>query len=71
MPKGLDGLHTFTNPTDEHVRVLAWSTAPIPEVVVYPELGKVWVVTRDPFEKPAEGEDEGIVASFDWPPSET
>ena len=71
MPKGLDGLHTFTNPTGEPARVLAWSTAPLPEVVVYPELGKLYVVTRDPFEKPTKGEDTGIVASFDWPPSET
>jgi uncharacterized cupin superfamily protein len=69
-PKGIAGLHTFTNPTNEPVRVLAWSTAPIPEVVLYPELGKVWVVTREPFEEPPEGTDPGIVASFDWPPTE-
>ena len=69
-PKGIAGLHTFTNPTNEPARVLAWSTAPIPEVVLYPELGKVWVVTRDPFEKAPKGADPGIVASFDWPPSE-
>jgi hypothetical protein len=30
----------------------------------------VWVVTRDPFEKPPDGDDPGIVASFDWPPTE-
>ena len=69
-PKGIAGLHTFTNPTNEPARVLAWSTAPIPEVVLYPELGKVWVVTRDPFEKAPKGADPGIVASFDWPPTE-
>jgi uncharacterized cupin superfamily protein len=69
-PKGIAGLHTFTNPTNEPVRVLAWSTAPMPEVVLYPELGKVWVVTRDPFEEPAASADKGIVASFDWPPHE-
>ena len=43
------------------------STAPIPEVVYYPELGKVWVVTRDPFVEPAAGErklEEGEVVSF-------
>jgi uncharacterized cupin superfamily protein len=66
--RGLAGMHTFTNPTDEPARILAVSTAPIPEVVLYPELGKVFVVTRDPFETPAEGDDPGIVASFDWPP---
>ena len=69
-PRGLAGLHTFTNPTDEPARILAVSTAPSPEVVVYPELGKVFVVTRDPFATPAEGDDPGIVASFDWPPPE-
>jgi uncharacterized cupin superfamily protein len=67
MPKGGAGLHTFTNPSEEPARVLAWSTAPIPEVVVYPGLEKLYVVTRDPFEK---GDDQGFVASFDWPPKE-
>ena len=69
-PKGIAGLHTFTNPTDEPVRILAVSNAPVPEVVYYPELGKLWVVTRDPFTEPAEGEDPGIVASFDYAPDE-
>jgi uncharacterized cupin superfamily protein len=69
-PRGLAGMHTFTNPTDEPARILAVSTAPSPEVVVYPELGKVFVVTRNPLETPAEGDDPGIVASFDWPPPE-
>jgi uncharacterized cupin superfamily protein len=68
-PRGIAGLHTFTNPTDEPVRILAVSTAPLPEVVYYPELGKVWVVTRDPFETPAADEDPGIVASFDYTPN--
>jgi uncharacterized cupin superfamily protein len=67
-PKGIAGLHTFTNPTEEPARILAVSNAPIPEVVYYPELGKVWVVTRDPFVEPDEGEDPGIVASFDYDP---
>jgi uncharacterized cupin superfamily protein len=69
-PRGLAGMHTFTNPTDEAARILAVSTAPSPEVVVYPELKKVSVVTRNPFETPAEGDDPGIVASFDWSPDE-
>ena len=45
-----DGLHTFTNPTDEHARVLADldRVVPSPEVVVYPELGKIGVTTRHP-----------------------
>jgi uncharacterized cupin superfamily protein len=67
MPRGMDGLHTFTNPTDEHARVLAISTLPVPEVVVYPEIGKVGVATRDPFAAPPENGDKGIVAMFDLP----
>lgn len=67
-PRGIEGLHTFTNPTDAPARVLAVSTNPTPEVVFYPEIGKIGVVTRNPFEKPAEGEDQGIVAMFDIPP---
>ena len=35
-PRGLAGLHTFTNPTDAPARVLAVSTLPIPEVVAVP-----------------------------------
>lgn len=69
-PRGIEGLHTFTNPTEEPARVLAVSTAPLPEVVLYPELGKVWVVTRDPFEPAPEGGDPGIVAAFDIPTDE-
>ena len=69
-PRGLAGLHTFTNPTDAPARVLAVSTNPVPEVVLYPEIGKVAVATRSPFEKPADGEDQGIVAMFDVPPEQ-
>ncbi len=67
MPRGLAGLHTFTNPTDEPARVLAISTLPVPEVVLYPELGKFGVATRNPLEPPAAGEDPGIVGLFDLP----
>jgi uncharacterized cupin superfamily protein len=69
MLPGLRGLHTFTNPTDEPARVLAISNKVEPEVVVYPELGKVAVATRSPFEVP-EGDDKGIVAMFDIPSSD-
>jgi hypothetical protein len=48
--------------------MLVVSTKPAPEVVLYPEIGKVAVATRSPFEKPADGEDQGIVAMFDVPP---
>jgi uncharacterized cupin superfamily protein len=67
-PRGLAGLHTFTNPTESPARVLAVSTNPQPEVVLYPEIGKVAVATRNPFEKPADGEDPGVVAMFDMAP---
>ncbi len=67
-PRGIAGLHTFTNPTDSPARVLAVSTAPTPEVVLYPEIGKVAVSTRsNPFEPVPEGGDKGIVAMFDIP----
>ena len=66
-PRGPDGLHTFTNPAEEPARVLAVSTNPSPEVVLYPELGKFGVATRHPFVPLAEGEDSGIVGLFDLP----
>jgi uncharacterized cupin superfamily protein len=70
MPRGIEGLHTFTNPTNERARVLAISTVAVPEVVLYPELGKFGVATRDPFAPVPEGGDAGVVGLFDLP-SET
>ena len=67
MPRGIEGLHTFTNTTDELARVLAISTMPSPEVVLYPELGKFGVATRDPFASVPEGEHPGVVGLFDLP----
>jgi uncharacterized cupin superfamily protein len=67
MPRGIDGLHTFTNPTDELARVLAISTVAVPEVVLYPELGKFGVATRDPFAPVPEGTHPGVVGLFDLP----
>jgi uncharacterized cupin superfamily protein len=67
MPRGLAGLHTFTNPTDEPARVLAISTKSVPEVVLYPELGKFGVATRDPFTPVPEGGDKGVLGLFDLP----
>jgi uncharacterized cupin superfamily protein len=64
---GPTGMHTFTNPTGEPARVLAISTQAVPEVVVYPELGKFGVATRDPFTPVPEGGDAGIVGMFDLP----
>ena len=37
FPEGRDGLHTFSNPTDEPVRMLGISTKRFPDVVAYPE----------------------------------
>jgi uncharacterized cupin superfamily protein len=65
MPRGLEGLHTFTNQTGEPARVLAVSTTAIPEVVLYPEIGKFGVATRDPFS--GGGDDPGVVGLFDLP----
>jgi uncharacterized cupin superfamily protein len=67
MPRGIEGLHTFTNPTEEPARVLAISTMPVPEVVLYPEIGKFGVSTRDPFAPVAAGGDRGVVGLFDLP----
>lgn len=66
-PRGVEGLHTFANRGGEPARVLAISTVVSPEVVLYPELGKVGVATRNPFEPVPEGGDPGIVAMFDLP----
>ena len=71
MPRGIEGLHTFTNPTDEPARVLAISTMPVPEVVLYPEIGKFGVSTRDPFAPIAEGGDKGVVGLFELPAADT
>jgi mannose-6-phosphate isomerase-like protein (cupin superfamily) len=68
-PDGRDGLHTFTNPTDEPVRLLAISAGGFPDVVAYPEHGVAWVATRNPdFDAP--GADPGIIARFDLPPED-
>jgi hypothetical protein len=47
-PEGRAGLHTFSNPTDEPVGILAISAGSFPDVVAYPEHGYPWVATRDP-----------------------
>lgn len=66
-PEGLEGLHTFTNPTTEPVRILALSASRFPDVVAYPEQGIAWVATRNPdFPAPQSG-DKGIIARFELP----
>jgi uncharacterized cupin superfamily protein len=67
-PEGRAGRHTFGNPTDEPVQILAISAGSFPDVVAYPEHGYAWVATRDP--DPlllAQGGDPGIIARFEIP----
>ena len=67
-PEGRAGLHTFSNPTDEPVRLLAISAGSFPDVVAYPEHGYAWVATRDPDpELLAKGGDPGIITRFEIP----
>jgi uncharacterized cupin superfamily protein len=65
--EGRAGLHTFTNPTGEPVRILAVSAGRFPDVVAYPEHGYAWVATRDPELPPPAGGDPGIIARFGLP----
>jgi uncharacterized cupin superfamily protein len=64
-PRGKEGTHTVANPGDEPALVLAVSTANYPDVVLYPEMGRVGVATRHPLEPP--GEDEGVIGMFEHP----
>lgn len=67
-PEGRAGLHTFSNPTDEPVELLAISAGSFPDVVAYPEHGYAWVATRDPDPNVlAQGGDPGIIARFEIP----
>ena len=65
FPEGRDGLHTFSNPMDEPVRMLGISTKRFPDVVAYPERGVAWVATRHPERSVREGGDEGVIARFE------
>ena len=67
-PEGRAGLHTFSNPTDEPVAILAMSAGGFPDVVAYPEDGYAWVATRDPDpDLLAKGGDPGIITRFEIP----
>ena len=67
-PDGRAGVHAYSNPTDEPVRILAISAGSFPDVVAYPEHGYAWVATRDPDpELLARGGDPGIIARFEIP----
>ncbi len=67
FPEGPDGLHTFSNPTDEPVRLLGISSKRFPDVVAYPERGVAWVATRHPERPVPESGDPGIIARFELP----
>jgi uncharacterized cupin superfamily protein len=62
--RGRDGAHTFANPSQEPVRLLAISTANSPDVVIYTENDTIGVATRHPFEPVPEGGDEGVIGLF-------
>jgi uncharacterized cupin superfamily protein len=64
-PEGPDGLHDFSNPTDEPARLLGISTKRFPDVVAYPERGVAWVATRHPERAVPEDGDTGIIARFE------
>jgi uncharacterized cupin superfamily protein len=67
-PEGREGLHAFSNPTDDSAQILAISAGGFPDVVAYPEDGYAWVATRDPDPKLlAQGGDPGIIARFEIP----
>jgi uncharacterized cupin superfamily protein len=67
FPEGPDGLHTFSNPTNEPARLIGISTKRFPDIVAYPEQGYAWVATRHPERPVPEDGDEGIIARFDLP----
>ena len=66
FPEGPEGLHTFSNPTDEPVRMIGISSKRFPDVVAYPERGVAWVATRHPERPVPAGGDEGIIARFEF-----
>ena len=70
FPEGREGLHTFSNPTDEPARLIGISTKRFPDVLAYPERGVVWVATRHPERPLREGDDEGVIARFEMPPEQ-
>jgi uncharacterized cupin superfamily protein len=57
FPRGRRGAHTVANRSDSAARYLMMSTKTTPEIVEYPELGTVRVVTRSPFDPPGPDDD--------------
>ena len=48
FPRGEEGGHQLVNRTDDTVRFLAFSTQPGPDIVMYPDSGKVGTFERRP-----------------------
>jgi uncharacterized cupin superfamily protein len=67
FPRGRRGGHTLANRSDAPARYLMVSTKVMPEIVEYPELGTVRVLTRPPFTPLAPDEDpaDRLVLTFD------
>jgi uncharacterized cupin superfamily protein len=67
FPRGRRGAHTLHNRSQEPARYLMISTKSMPEIVEYPELGTVRVLTRAPFSPAAPDEDpaDRIMLTFD------
>lgn len=57
FPRGRRGAHTLANRSQAPARYLMISTKVTPEIVEYPELGTIRVVTRSPFDPPGPDED--------------
>ncbi|HEY2072573.1 MAG TPA: cupin domain-containing protein [Gaiellaceae bacterium] len=67
FPEGREGLHDFSNASDDAARIIGISSKRFPDVVAYPEAGYAWVATRHPERPVPEGGDEGIIARFELP----
>lgn len=48
FPRGPEGAHQIRNETEEHARVLMFSTIVLPTATVYPDSDKVGIWTGDP-----------------------
>jgi uncharacterized cupin superfamily protein len=48
FPRGPEGAHGIRNETEEHVRVLMFSSVVVPTATVYPDSDKVGIWTGDP-----------------------
>jgi uncharacterized cupin superfamily protein len=58
-------MHTFANRSVEPARILAISTLNFPDVVLYPEQKRTFVMRRQPSEHVDSATDEGLVKVFD------